>query len=145
MTLKRKKVARNRGKVNMAKLLEPEPARKARVFGKVKPKVEAVYWPAPGEEPYSPPAPEAILRQAAPSRYGGPVSPPFAGGRPHRKTLPSYLDHAAYYLAAVLCEMNGHQHDQYDRKDAWPCTRSLAFAMQALHKLAEHKLEGAST
>lgn len=87
-----------------------------------------------------PRTPEETLREAAAYLSGCPALPPFAGGRPTRRYIRHYLDYASYYLAVVICEGSGHQHDEYNRSEAWPCLASLAFAMEEIHRLAESKI-----
>lgn len=62
---------------------------------------------------------------------------PFAGGKIVRHTTPNHLDYAAQYLAAVLCELNDHQHG--DGYRWYPCEQSIRFALDQIHKLAQHK------
>jgi hypothetical protein len=55
--------------------------------------------------------------------------------RPRNGPHPEALDYAAWYLAGVLCEQNGHDHPY----GQWPCKQSLGFALTEMHRLADHK------
>ena len=59
---------------------------------------------------------------------------PFAYQRD--RTTPNFLDYAAYYVAGVLCERQGHIH----KKGEWPCKRSLDFALTEVHVLAARNI-----
>jgi hypothetical protein len=55
--------------------------------------------------------------------------------RPHEGPSRDALDYAAWYLAGVLCEQNGHRHEY----GQWPCKQSLEFARTEMGRLADHK------